>query len=187
MKQCLKDISEIRLGYLPRKETSGIPNARIILPKDIDEFNCLNLGNTNDIHLDTPEKHSIGDGEVLLLSRGRYAATVFHCVDDAKYVASSLYFRLIVKSRTAFPEYVALYLNSEEGKRKLEKLSSSFMIRAINKAQIEDFEIPIIPLDTQKKLVELYTESQKWNALRLKQTQLWENLINKIISKNTGK
>ncbi len=188
----ISDIAYIKLGYLMRKESRakaeavGLNNVRIITPNDLDSRNVFSIDGTPDAYLDYPEKHSLSDGEVLLLTRGRFAAGVFRQSSSVGCVASSHFSRIILNSDTFLPEFVAMYINSQEGKRQLNKFSSTVISAVFNKTEIGNIELPNIAIKEQEGLVALQLEYQKWQELRNKQGELWEKFINNTIKKRIG-
>ena len=59
---------------------------------------------------------------------------------------------------------MAWYINQSEAQRQIESMASGTSVRMISKADIEDLEVSIPPLDVQKKIIEL---SELWQRERI--------------------
>ena len=193
MKIKLKDISTIKLGYSIREriEASFASDAiGIIFPKDIFDNDRIDFENVTSVKIPNASKFILDDNEILLQSRGKFIAVVYKQPLNKKFIASSLLLRIIVNSPDFLPEYIALYLNSQIGQAELNRLSSTLTIKSIVKSELDKLEIPILPLDLQKKLVEYSKIFNNWIKLNEKQLSLqikiFNNIIDKIIGDNNG-
>ncbi len=84
-----------------------------------------------------------------------------------------------------------MYLNSQIGQAELNRLSSTLTIKSIVKSELDKVEIPVLPMDLQKKLVEYSKAFNNWMILNKKQLSLqikiFNNIIDKIIGGDNGK
>lgn len=186
MKEKLKDIASVSLGYSLRKELSEDGNLRMIQPKDISASYQIDFSNMARVFISNPSKMLLKDGEVLLISRGRFAAVVFKNNINEDIIASSLFLKINPKTNNVSPEYLALYFNSFLGQQALKKISGSVVMPSITKAQLENLEIPIPSLRDQQKLINLTNEFNELKKLNLKKIELETNLVNAIITKTIG-
>jgi hypothetical protein len=182
----LKNLATIKQGYSLRESfVSSDAGINIIQPKDLKLMGELDLHNTSIIDLPSAEKHYLNEGDVLFLARGRYAAAVYRSNGKA-HIVSSLLMRLSIINDLVLPNYVTAYLNSRQGQNELKKLSSGSTMPIITKSDLEDFDIPLIPLEVQQKIVKLAEEYKLWQRLHSRQADLQETLINEVIKNTIG-
>lgn len=193
MKVRLSDISNIKTGYSARERldfASSLSHTRIILPKDISDEGKIDFKRTSGIEILSFRKFLLETGEVLLQSRGKFIAAIYDKPKGHRFIASSLLLRIILNSSDFLPEYIALYLNSEMGQSELNRLSGISAIKSITKSELSKLEVPVFPIDIQKKLVEYAETFNNWCELNKKQlvlqTDIFNNAINKIIRENNG-
>ena len=184
----LKEITDIRLGYSLQKALSADikGNIRIIQPKDIDEFNCIDFSDVWSTTISpNPVKHFINNGEVLLISRGKFRAAVYKPPIGQNFAVSSSFLRIILNSSVMIPEYVATYLNSFAGYRELAKMQSCGSgIAAINADELKNLKIPIPSLSKQKKIAELSNERLNMRKLQKKHTILLDKIFDYVIGEH---
>ena len=72
------------------------------------------------------------------------------------------------------PEYLALFLKSKWGQRKLQIMASGTTIQTINRKNIENLSIPFPDQSVQKKIVEKIKEEQEKNSLEIHQKRIKE-------------
>jgi len=72
------------------------------------------------------------------------------------------------------PEYLALFLKSKWGQRKLQIMASGTTIQTINRKNIENLSIPFPDKSVQEKIVEKIKEEQEKNNLEVHQKRIKE-------------
>ncbi|PID87562.1 hypothetical protein CSB07_01180 [Candidatus Gracilibacteria bacterium] len=122
---------------------------------------------------DIQERHLLQDGDILFCAKGtRNFATVYR----SKYgpcVASSTFLIIRLNSKKYIPEFLALILNNFQASEYFrENNLTGTTVNSISKKIIEEFEIGLIDIGKQEKLLNIYN-------LHKKQIGLLENLINK--------
>jgi len=183
MRKILKDIAEIKIGYLPRKENESGEELRcFLLPKDIVNAE-FSLDKAQKICISNHSKFSIQTGEILLSSRGKFYAIVVTSKEEG-CIASSLFWRIIIKDTSRIlPTYLCAYFNSREGQKKLSSISACSTTNAITKSDLENMVIPLPSLEKQKSLGKLYSEFNKMKRLFAKKIDLTNKLINSKFKK----
>ncbi len=159
------DIAEIHAGYPFRGAIPNNPtgNIRIIQFKDYnsngkidyEDLNRFSVSNIKDSYL-------LKKGDILVSSRGSFKSAVFDGDEDT--VAVGILFVATLTSSSFLPEYVSAYLNSAQGQAQFMALQNVGLTQAVTRAEIERLEIPIIPLEIQKKMSKicfLYQEEQE--------------------------
>jgi len=85
---------------------------------------------------------------------------------------------ITLTSKEVIPEYIALYLNSTKGQRKLSSLQELSSIPFVKRKNIEKMEIPVPSISKQKKLVEMNRAISNYAELTKRKTQILKNLMN---------
>ena len=179
----LIDISKIRLGYSLRErlEEDEEGNLPIIQFKDLQGSVFSNADNCVRLNADKIKpSHWLKYGEILLSNRGNYKAAVNCCRYPC--VASGVFFVLTVQDKNFLPEYIVTFLNSQEGQKSLTKRHNISGVSSINRVELEQIDIPLLSLEKQKQLVELFSLYEKEVDIFEKLKQSRKKLINSILS-----
>ena len=178
------EIAEIRTGYSFREAIVASKNGDlpVIQFKDVGEIavsstkSCICISSAK-----IKPSHFLKFGDVLLSNRGNYKSSVFKCYENC--IASGVFFVLTMKNNKFLPEFVATYLNSNVGQNKLLARQNKSGLKAIIRSELEQIEIPDIPLEKQKKIVEFYSLHQKEVEIIEKIQQNKKKLVDFIIIK----
>lgn len=104
---------------------------------------------------DINEKHILKPGDVLFSAKGfRNFATVYE-EGNLPAIASTSFLVITIGDGGIDPEYLSMILNSSRGQEYLKGMAKGTSIPAIGKSQLEEFELVILPLEIQQKLVTL--------------------------------
>lgn len=152
----ITEIAEIHSGYPFRRAVEHSVDGRfaVIQMRDLENYtrvNYSNLASVNDIQ--PKPHHFVKQGDILFISKGanNFAAYVDKTV--ARTVAAANFLVIRVNSENVVPEYLAWYINQEPAQTFLRDRSKGSYIPAISKAALSELEIPIPPLDVQRKIV----------------------------------
>ncbi len=168
MKKMLKEIAEIRAGYLFKQgispENSG--NVKVVQLKDIDSRGVLNIQGIQTVNL---EKLNTDDllsaGDVLLKAKTNYpVASVVSDISE-NTIATAHYFIIRLKTSEVSPGYLAWYLNQKPAQSYLNKNSGGTRIRVINKQTLEALEIALPDIEIQKRIEEVFNLQQREHDL----------------------
>lgn len=177
MKRPLKYIAEsIQAGYQAR--------GRVKEDKEGTHFliQMRNLGDDGMVARDsltrfTPDRatapYRVFDGDVLLQVRGarHHAAVVAGLPEDT--LASSHFYILRVDAREVSPDYLAWYIRQPVAQSHLLRgAQGAGNVTVVTRAVFESLEVPVPPLATQTKLVEL-------DRLQQREQKLTEALLQK--------
>ncbi len=179
----LINIAKIRLGYSFREQLKEDEwgNLPIVQFKDLQDSVFSNADNCTRLNADKIKpSHWLKCGEILLSNRGNYKAAVNYCRYPC--VASGVFFVLTVQDKNFLPEYIATFLNSQEGQKSLTKRHNISGVNSINRMELEQIDIPLLPLEKQKHLVELFLLYEKEVDIFEKIKQSRKKLINSILS-----
>lgn len=179
----LTDIVDIRSGYNFRE---GIPeaengNLQVIQFKDLSGL--ILEDNPNRLLVlkeQIKTNHWLNFNDILLSNRGNYKSAVNRC--EKPCIASGVFFVLTVKDNKFLPEYIAIFLNSVEGQKALSARQNSAGVSSIIRSELTQIDIPFIPLEKQKQVVELFQLYEKEVDTMEKIKQNRKKLINSILS-----
>lgn len=125
--------------------------------------------------------------DVVVTCRGSLlkAAVVPDSIGRALITSNLIAIRL---SDSMLPEFLAIYLNMGEGQKKILASATSADLRLVlTVSNIEEIEVPVMPVDLQKKVIDLakcateqYKLSMETALIRKKVT---EQIIEKLIKK----
>ena len=137
-----------------------------VQPKSDGYFGLLRLGDVSGAGVDESDllrmdldvdemKFRIEDGDVLCRSRGgNYRAAVAGAFRRPTIALAPLYIYRARRS-TVLPEYVAWWLNMPEAQRELEMAAIGSNIKTVSIGAFADLAIPLVPLDLQRKVVQV--------------------------------
>lgn len=161
MKQRLAELASIRSGYqfrggLKDETPDGTP-VRVIQIKDVEDGRLM-LESTESVR---PRKdvsdYAVERGDVLLLGRGRrFSATPLDVPIEEITIAVQFFWILRpLNFQHLAPDYLAWFLNHPETQNTLTTLSNKTHIPTISRAIVEELEIEVPPLETQKQIAQL--------------------------------
>lgn len=185
MQKELNKIADIVSGYTFRESIQNDPNGEISV------LQAKNVSLSKDItsteELVKVSSHSIRTplfleyNDVILVSRGSGAGTfksnVFNTYDNNVVSSSSVYV-IRIKDPMVLPKFVSLYLNSEVGQRKLQKIVSGAVIQTILLKNLTDFKIPIPPIHIQKSIIALQENVQEQERIMKLKQEIQKTIIN---------
>lgn len=172
----LQDIATILTGVFAK--TSPNPNTLYLQQSDFDGNGELHKATHPTIAVDSP-KHLLAAGDLLLASKGNNNICVVVPKLEQQSVASPSFLVIRLHDKSAIlPEFVAWYLNLPTIQNTLAAQARGTSIMSISKAALGELEIPIPPIDKQKKYIELSKlqkrERELYKAIAEKRKQLLE-------------
>lgn len=184
MKTILRQIANIQTGIFAKPITEG--EIVYLQAKHFDENGQL-IGSLHpDLNAEgISDKHLLQPGDILFAAKGtKNFATVFES-HNIPSVASTSFFVIRLQGKNVMPEYLAWFLNHPASQKFLKGKAIGTSIASISKAVLEELEILIPDLQTQKAIfkisqlrnVEIKLKHQI-EALREKQIQ--QQIINAI-------
>lgn len=179
----LAEIVDIRAGYSFRESLSKATSGElpVIQFKNISNLHISDISACSSVSdKKIKASHFLRLDDVLLSNRGNYKASVFK--SNEKCIASGVFFILTVKNTNFLPEYIATFLNSVEGQNALSARQNSAGVPSIIRSELTQIDIPLISLDKQKQIVELFLLYEKEVDTMEKIKQNRKKLINSILS-----
>lgn len=178
MKKRLKDVAEIRL-CLTQKATSDEVH-KALTPIKLLENNVVD-GFVLDSRVRADDATKICVGDIIIKRICPSFVNYIDRIEDDVYAAGNL---IIITAKTVDPKYLAYILNTEIPK--ITQSLSGSKIPSVGRGDLEEIQIPILPIKKQKamgdfwqKSIELYKLKRKLNELQLTQAKgALEQVIN---------
>ena len=165
----IRDLAQIRAGYQTRKGVKTTPTGSHVLLQ-IRDFNEERTEiDMSDLARVVPgainEEQILRDGDVIFLAKGaKNFSFVPVGLPEPALVAS--YFFILRPGRKVSPDFLAWFLNLESTKRLLSRLAGKGAhMPVVRRDILESLELPLPPLDTQQKVVELDRLMREQQAL----------------------
>ncbi len=163
-KELLKNISKITTGFQFRSKIEHQDNGAVAVVMAQDLKNNFYLTNTSVLTKIDYSAHTdkfIEKGDVLLSFRGYFIASVFQ-IQEKTMATASLYI-LKTDKNIILPEFLAIWLNSNQGQSQIEKNTTGSGIKTITKTALENVEIKIPSLEKQQLIIDLYKTKEELN------------------------
>ena len=184
MNKSIQDISDIRFGLYIQPENSG-EVAYLQVRQFNDEGRLLSKANEFINITNKTETHLLKDGDVLFVGKGNRLFSWCYRDIEGPAIASSIFFVLRPNLKVVYPEYLAAFLNAPQAKAAFQQLGSGTNIFSIRKSELGAFQIPILPMQQQKKIAALAELHQQEIALAqqliLQKQHLYTAIISKLI------
>lgn len=154
MKTIIKDIAHIQTGLFAKP--SGMGELVYLQSKHFDENGQLHVV----LHPDLlaggiSEKHLLQDGDVLFAAKGtKNFAAVFENHNEPA-VASTSFFVIRPTDEKVLPNYLAWFLNNHNTQTQLKAQAIGTSIPSISKQVIENLEITLPSIETQKAILQI--------------------------------
>jgi restriction endonuclease S subunit len=192
-KETIRNLAEIQIGYQlrekPKADEAG--EIRLIQLKDINASRT-HLALSEETVLFDPErsieKQLLKEGDVLFMGKGSkpFACPVHGLPSPA--VATGMFFILRPDTKRVLPEYLAWALNREDNLRKLLVSSGTGVaMPVIRRSVLEEFSIPLPPMETQKIIGELLRLSDEEQELMIELAEQKKTLMQAVCRKLMGK
>ena len=182
----IKGLCEIRMGHTfrqkPKYRSDG--NKLVIQPGNVTKEGALMF---NDLcRAVVSVDQNVKKGDVLLINRGRFTATVFDDSLNMPCVASSAFMIVTPKEpQILLPEYLALFFNSIEGQNIFKRQNETTTIPFVSCTNLGAVKISVPKLDKQRTLIQIAEETKAYIRLSFRKVQLRKNILNKLIADST--
>ncbi len=180
MKIGIKDIAIIQTGLFAKPEAKG--SIVYLQAKHFDENGMLRSSLHPDLKADNiTDKHLLRTGDVLFAAKGsKNFAAVFEDHNEPS-VASTSFFVIRLTERNVLPEYLVWFLNHPATQKLLKGQAIGTSIASISKAVLEDLEISIPSIETQKAILQITNLRNTEKKLKQKIDSLNEKKIQQQI------
>lgn len=158
MKIKLSDIASVHMGYSFRgkivPDLNG--NTTVIQMKDLTEANLLATEGLLSIkHESMKEQYRVEQFDLVFRSRGHTntAAIIQYPIENAMLAAPL--FRIRVTDNKILPEYLYWLINQRSTQIKILRLAQGTRVHMVDKNVLEELDILIPSIETQKKIIAL--------------------------------
>lgn len=183
-KQMYKPISEvadIRFGLYTQPELSG--NIAYLQVRQFNENGCQIAEVDEFITVDgKTQAHVLQQGDVLFVGKGNRLFSWCYKQMDTPAVASSIFFVLRPDTSIVYPDYLSAILNAPQTKAAFQQIGSGTNIFSIRKSELGAFEIPIPPMQQQKRIAAVALLHQREIDLYQQLITQKQNLYTTVIS-----
>lgn len=184
MKTLIKTITHIQTGLFAKPSGSG--DLVYLQSKHFDEYGQLHAVLHPDLVADNiSQKHLLIDGDVLFSAKGtKNFAAVFENHNEPS-VASTSFFVIRPINKKLLPQYLAWVLNSYSTQTLLKAQAIGTSIPSISKHVLENLEIDVPDIETQKVILQITKLRDKEKALKqeiesLREKQIQQQILNAI-------
>jgi len=165
--QDIKNIADVIAGYTFRVALESRANGKMTVVQSKDVLDDLYINNGHLIKVDLQEYQTramIEENDVVVSSRGSFRASVIKG-DIGNMIASSSVYVLRIKNKSITPEYLAIYLNSMAGQKKIKEKITGAVIKTILRRDLENLKIPVPGQGIQKKIINLHKNNRDQQEL----------------------
>ena len=180
----IQDIATLQTGLFAKPLANG--EVVYLQSKHFDDQgNLLAILHPDLLLEDISEKHMLCAGDVLFAAKGtKNFATVFENHNEPS-VASTSFFVIRPTDKKLLPQYLAWVLNSPTTQILLKGQAIGTSIPSISKQVLENLEIAIPSIDTQKAILQITKLRNKEKSLKqkietLREKQIQQQIINAI-------
>lgn len=180
----LKHFTNIQTGLFAKP--AGIGELVYLQSKHFDEYGQLHSVLHPDLVAEgISEKHLLKDGDVLFAAKGtKNFAAVFENHNEPS-VASTSFFVLRLTDKKVLPQYLAWVLNNQTTQTLLKGQAIGTSILSISKQVLENLEIAVPSIETQKSVLQITKLRNKEKSLKqkietLREKQIQQQIINAI-------
>lgn len=184
MKQALRHIAFIQTGLFAKPIAEG--DIVYLQAKHFDENGILRSSLHPDIKADyITEKHLLRTGDILFAAKGtKNFAAVFENPNEPA-VASTSFFVIRLAQNNILPQFLVWYLNHPSTQKKLKGNLQATNIPSITKSLLEQLEISIPSIETQKAVLHIAQLRNEEKKLKqqiemLREKQIQQQIINVI-------
>ncbi len=184
MKKNLKDIATIQTGLFAKPMAEG--NIVYLQAKHFDENGMLLSTLYPDLMSEgISNKHLLRNDDVLFAAKGsKNFAAVFEA-HNAPSVASTSFFVFRITDKMILPQFLVWYLNHPTAQEILKRTARGTSIPSIRKSVLEELEILIPNMETQKAILKITNLHNTEKKLKkeielLREKQIQQLIINSI-------
>lgn len=176
----IKDITNIQTGLFAKP--SGKGDVVYLQSRHFDESGQLQAILHPDLMAEgISKKHLLQKGDVLFAAKGtKNFAAVFEAHNQPS-VASTSFFVIRLTNKNVLPEYLAWFLNSHYIQALLKGQAIGTSIASISKVVLENLEITVPGIETQKAILHITQLRSKEKSLKKEIEILREKQIQQLI------
>jgi restriction endonuclease S subunit len=180
----LHEITDIKTGITFRNRLLDNlqGDVEVIQMKDVDYYGNISerlVRINNDL---IKPKHLLQPEQLILLAKGKYTAACLIPQLTKKYVISSAFFSLRIKStKLVLPAYLQWYLNQPEARNYFKSYASGTSMFSLPMSVLKNLEVPLPSLAVQDKVIKIIDLRKQENQTVLQLEEEKEKYIQQLI------
>lgn len=176
----IQDFCKIRLGHAFRERLVGHPDGEVLViqPKNILSNGSISFRGDAPLKMGVSTSKFLQPGDVLVVNRGRFAASVFDFSDGKRWITPSSIIVLTINMTSVLPGYLACYLNSAKGQNMFQRHFEQTTISFISGKNLGEMNIPIPSLDRQRAVVAFEQATEKYKQLSWRKQEIYRQFVN---------
>jgi len=182
LKTTLNKISSIQTGVFAKPKTDG--DVVYLQARHFDENGKLNTELHPDLNKsDIKSKHLLLPGDILYAAKGTKNFATHYEAKNIPAVASTSFFviRIDDSIKNISPAYLVWFINHADTQNLIKKQAMGSSIASISKRVLEQLEIAVPTLETQKLILKIASLREQELALKSRIEQLKEKQIQHLI------
>lgn len=179
----LTDIAKVSSAYIIRDNNfENVPlTQKIVTIQNINANEILETNDLKKVPVEIFTKPSyLQNSNILLSSRNNFRACIYNKVNQEDIIATGNIFIIEPNMQLVLPEYLMIYLNSDQAQKQFAKMNLGATLPHITKEHLLELEVQIPSLTQQQQIIELEDNRQKITRL----LQVKTKLIDQIYSQN---
>jgi hypothetical protein len=178
------DIAAVRTGHAFRGKVELVAdgNVSIIRPHDITAVGEIKVDRTTPALVKVKSPRPLADGDILLVTRSRFAAAVFDADLPSPTIVSSAILVITISDALVLPRYLAAYFNSPHGQRLALRNRAKTTISFLSAQMLASMEIPIPSLEQQEQIIALDRMNHDFARLSVRKLELQRHLLTHQLS-----
>lgn len=180
----MKDIAEIRSGYLFRSGLDNDPrgNLQVVQLKDVNDQGRLTTGNLVKINfINIKNRYLLEEGDVLFKAKSNKHMAAVVDKSSMPMVATAHYLIIKIKHKFLLPRCLAWFINRKPGQKYFSSHSEGTHIPVVKKKVLGELAVEIPPLEIQEKIVKTFDLFLKEKELSEKLIKRREQYIEKVL------
>ena len=179
----LKDIARVQMGlaFRSRIEPEADGTVAVIQMRDLTEDNKLSHRNLITIKMDKlSDRHLVKRRDLIFRSRRQTTTAAIIDTKIGPAVVAAPLLRIRVTSKHVLPEYLCWFVNQSSAQAFLHSRATGTAMTVIGKSALDDLQVPLPDLATQKRIVALADLSNQEQKLMRELAEKKEKLVNGI-------
>ena len=180
----IKTVADVIAGYTFRTALKSQVNGlmAVVQSKDVSDNLYINRDSLTKINLQKYQSRALLEtNDVIISSRGNFKINIIRG-DMSDTIASSSVYILRVKNKDIMPEYLAIYLKSVGGQKRIREKVTGGVIKTILRKDLENLKIPLPNQNIQNKIINLYKNNQTQQKLLTRKKILINEIVESSIS-----
>lgn len=169
------------LAFRSRIEPEADGPVAVIQMRDLTEDNKLSHRNLITIKMNSlSDRHLVKRRDLIFRSRRQTTTAAIIDTKIGPAVVAAPLLRIRVTSKHVLPEYLWWFVNQPLAQAFLHSRATGTAMTVICKSALDDLQVPLPPLETQKRIVALADLSNKEQKLMRELAEKKEKLVNGI-------